>query len=129
MIAWKKKVKEFWDLPKGVLESGERGTDAALREAKEEAGIQKHQLVFIENFKVTVRYFTRRDGKPTLKFAVFFLARAKTKKVKLSWEHDRYEWLLYRDARARLSLPQMQRALNNAEKFLLRHDKVRKKSI
>lgn len=118
LVTKRKKVVEFWDLPKGVLESGERGIDAALREAKEEVGIVSDRMDLVEGFKKTVRYFTRRGGKTRLKFAAFFLARVKTARVRLSWEHDRFEWLAYRNAHVRLSLPQMKDALEAAERTL-----------
>lgn len=115
-ISQKKSIKEFWDFPKGQLEKGETGMDAALRETREEAGIKDFEV--IADFKETARYFTRRDGKPILKFVAMFLAEAKSNKVKLSWEHDKYEWLPYEEAYSRISLPPMKNALEKAEKFL-----------
>lgn len=107
---------EFWDFPKGELEKGEKGIDAARREAKEEVGIEKFTI--LPEFKETVRYFTRKHGKPILKFVVLFIARAAMGKVELSWEHDKYEWLSYKDAYQRISLKQMKLALHTAEEFL-----------
>ena len=93
-----------------------KGIDAAKREAKEEVGITEYEL--LANFKETVRYFTRRDGKPIPKFVAMFLARAKTDAIILSWEHDTYEWLPYREAKKRLTLPQMRQTLETAHSFL-----------
>lgn len=117
IIAEKKKIKEFWDLPKGVLEKGEKGIDAARREVKEEVGIANLEIT--PNFKETVRYFTWREGKSILKFAALFLAEAKTEKVKLSWEHDKYEWLPYKEARDKLTMEGMKTALDRAEDFFM----------
>lgn len=111
---------EFWDFPKGELEKGEKGIDAARREAREEVGIEKFTI--LPEFKETVRYFTRKHGKPILKFVVLFLARVAMGKVKLSWEHDKYLWLPYKEAYERVSLLQMERALGSAEKFLEKND-------
>lgn len=116
--ATRKKCKDFWDLPKGVLEKGEQGIDAAWREAKEEVGILRSRLRIIEGFKKTVRYFTRRRGKIILKFVVLFLAESKTAKVKLSWEHDIYKWLSYKEAYGLLSLNQIKETLRVAEHYL-----------
>ena len=107
---------DFWDFPKGLLEQGEKGVDAAVREAKEEAGIESFS--FRDGFKETVRYFTRREGKPVPKFVVMFLAEVKDYGVKLSWEHDKYEWLSYEEARERISRAEMKKVLEAAEKFL-----------
>lgn len=115
-ISPRKSVKEFWDFPKGRLDKGETGLDAARREAKEETGIQDFEI--IPDFKETVKYFTRREGKATLKFVAMFLAKAKSDEVKLSWEHDKYEWLPYKKAYSRISLPQMKKILEKADEFL-----------
>lgn len=105
---------EFWDIPKGQLEPGERGIDAALREGREEAGIK--QFTMIPEFKFTARYFTRREGKPIPKFVAVFLAEAHDDVVELSWEHDRYQWVSYHGAMAKLTT--MKPALEAAERFL-----------
>ena len=107
---------EFWDFTKEVLESGETGLDAAKRAAQEEASIKNISL--FQGFKETVRYFTRREGKPIPKYVAMFLAETRGDLVKLSWEHDRYEWLPYNEARERISNPKMKKALEAAEKFL-----------
>lgn len=116
----------FWDFPKGLLDKGEKGIDAAKREAKEEAGIIRFKLV--DGFKETARYFVRHDWDKTkkakLKFAAMFLAKAATSKVKLSWEHDKYEWLPYEKARERITKPELKKALEKAEKFLKEHNQV-----
>lgn len=107
---------DFWDFPKGLLEKGEKGIDAAIREAKEEAGIEDFLLV--DDFKETVRYFTHWEGKLVLKFTAMFLAETREGKIKLSWEHDKYEWLSFEEARQTISRPQMKRALEAAENCL-----------
>lgn len=108
--------KEFWDFPKGLLEEKEKGIEAAAREAYEETGIQDFKI--IEGFKETVKYFTKRDGKTALKFAAMFLAEVKSGEVKLSWEHDKYEWLPFQEAHDKISRVEMKKALENAKNFL-----------
>lgn len=115
-IAKGKTVKEFWDFPKGRLEAGETGITAAEREAKEEVGIDN--FILAPDFKETVQYFTRRDGKPIPKFVAMFLAETKTEAAKLSWEHDKYEWLSFDEARQRVTLAHMKQVLEAAEKFI-----------
>ncbi len=124
-VSQQKKVREFWDFPKGQLDKGETGLEAAKREAKEEVDIDEFQIT--PDFKETVRYFTWREGKPIPKFVAMFLAEAKTDKVKLSWEHDKYEWLSYEKAYERISLPQMKKALEAAKGFL--NDNLPEKSV
>lgn len=108
--------KEFWDFPKGLLEKGEQGIDAARREASEETGIKDFETK--NDFKQTVRYFTRHENKTALKFVAMFLAEVKTDMVRLSWEHDKYEWLTYQQAYERISRVEMKKALAAAEEFL-----------
>ena len=115
-IAEKKFIKEFWDFPKGRLEPGEKGLDGALRELQEEAGIEKVEID--PTFKATVRYFTRRDGKPIPKFVAMFLGSVSSDRITLSWEHDVYLWLHYKEAHACLTLVPMKQALVRAEEFL-----------
>lgn len=117
----------FWDFPKGLLDKGEKAIDAAIRESKEEVGISNPDP--LPNFKETVRYFVRRDKdkKVTLKFVAIFLAEVKTDKVKLSWEHDKFEWLSAGETYKRISKPEMKKALAKAEKFL--NDRISGKSI
>ncbi len=123
-IAKGKFIKEFWDFPKGRLEPGERGVDAALRESEEEAGVDDIKL--IPKFKETVRYFVwknrDRNKKATLKFVALFLAESKTDKVKLSWEHDKYEWLSFKEVEERVTLKEMKKALAAADSFLKAHE-------
>ena len=107
---------DFWDFSKGLLEKGETGIDAARREVKEEVGIE--DFLFVDGFKETVHYFTRRDGKPVPKFMAMFLAEVKDDKVRLSWEHDKYEWLPFVEARERISRTEMKKALESAEEYL-----------
>lgn len=115
-IAPEEKVREFWDFPKGRLEPGESGIEAAKREAFEEASIKDFELV--PEFKETIQYFTRRDGKFIPKFVALFLAEAKADKVKLSWEHDKYQWLSYAEASEIVKHKEMKKALDAAESFL-----------
>lgn len=107
---------EFWDFPKGRLEKGETGIQAAEREAREETGIK--ELEIVPEFKETIRYFTWREGKRVPKFVALFLAEVKSAKVKLSWEHDMHAWFTYGQALEWVSLPQMKKALEEAEEFL-----------
>ncbi len=85
-----------------------------MREGREETGIKNFSLV--SGFKKTVRYFTRRDGKPVPKFVAVFLARAHETKVELSWEHDKCQWATFSEAMQKLTT--MKPALEKADTFL-----------
>ena len=78
--------KEFWDFPKGHVES-EDDIDAAVRELFEETGITNFQIV--PGFREEITYF---DGNEE-KIAVYFLAFTDEVSVKLSSEHKSYKWM------------------------------------
>lgn len=93
-----------WDFPKGLIEKGEGLENAALRECREETGIEIDNLM--PGFKETVRFFFKvkykyqidrglKTGETVLKFVTYFLAQSKTKDVKVSFEHEDYEWLAF----------------------------------
>ncbi|MEK7077421.1 MAG: NUDIX domain-containing protein [Patescibacteria group bacterium] len=111
-----RRVKDFWDFPKGRLEKGETGLEAACREAEEEAGLDDIEIHL--DFKHTVQYFTFRTGIPVPKYVAMFLGRVASDAVTLSWEHDECSWLSYEDAKNRITIPKMKNALEEAEKFL-----------
>ncbi|RJQ14530.1 NUDIX domain-containing protein [Candidatus Parcubacteria bacterium] len=113
---------DFWDFSKGVLDGNEKGVEAARREAQEETGIT--DLDIIEGFKYTARYFRKnRNGKGIIpKFVAMFLARTDKKEVKLSWEHDKFEWLTYEEALNRISNKEIKKSLEAAEDFLNKND-------
>ena len=60
-----------WSFPKGHVEAGETEEETALREIKEETGID---VIIDSTFRETVTDFPRKD---TQKVVVYFLAKAK----------------------------------------------------
>src|SRR5512138_1988643 len=67
------KPKQRWQLPKGIVDPGESPEITALREVREEAGVETERLALIE----TIEYWYRsvRNGKPVRyhKFVHFYL--------------------------------------------------------
>ncbi len=111
-----------WDFPKGHIEKGEKTEDAVRREVKEEAGLSKVELV--PGFKETVRYFVNyKDGAKALKFVAYFLARTAQARVKISWEHNAYQWLLFPEAHRAITYKTSKDVLKKAEEFLFRRGK------
>ena len=60
-----------WSFPKGHVEAGETEVETALREIKEETGID---VIIDPTFRETVTYNPRKDSQ---KVVVYFIAKAK----------------------------------------------------
>ncbi len=99
----------FWDLIKGHLEKGESAIDAAIRECREETGIDT--ISVHEGFTQMIDYWFTHNKKRIHKRVDFFLAKTDTEEVTLT-EHKSYEWLPYPKA--------IERATHQSAKDLLR---------
>jgi 8-oxo-dGTP pyrophosphatase MutT (NUDIX family) len=67
------KPEGFWALPKGNVDAGESPAETAVREVREETGIEARLLEKLGD----VRYvYTRRGGLRVFKVVSFFLLRA-----------------------------------------------------
>ena len=67
-----------WQLPKGLVDKGESTEDAAVREVREEAGIETELVERLD--KVEYWYFWNEDGERVRyhKFVYFYLLRYKS---------------------------------------------------
>ena len=74
-----------WQLPKGIVDKGESTEDAAVREVREEAGIDAEVVERID--KIEYWYFWSEDGQRVRyhKFVYFYLLRYKAGDVR---DHD-----------------------------------------
>lgn len=75
-----------WQLPKGLIDQGESSEAAALREVREEAGIETELIDLIE--KVEYWYYAKRYGKQIRyhKYVYFYLLKYKSGNTA---DHDR----------------------------------------
>jgi bis(5'-nucleosidyl)-tetraphosphatase len=108
-----------WDFPKGHIEPGETQQEAAHRELKEETGLTA-QLddTFAESFS----YIFRGPDKELIQKTVyFFIGKAHTGSVHLSYEHTDYQWLAYKEALEKLTYDNAKNILKKAHKHLLSH--------
>lgn len=119
----------YWGFPKGLIEQGEKIEEAALRECREETGLE--ELKLMPGFKETVRYFFKvkyvyqvekrgfKMGESVLKFVTYFLAESKNKDVKISFEHEGHEWFGPEEAIEKLKkYKDSQITLKKANEFL-----------
>lgn len=86
----------YWDFPKGKIEVGERVIDAAIRETKEESGIDELVFSWGRSHTQTPAYG------PGKKVAYYFLAQTNQKNVVMQIneelgkaEHDEYRWMSF----------------------------------
>ncbi len=109
--------KAVWRLPKGWIDEGETTEETAIREIKEEGGVEAKIIKKIE----TVRYFfTTSDKNKILKFVTFYLAE---------WVGDLPEgfgeetseivWLPYEEALKKLSYSGERQVLKKAKELLV----------
>lgn len=104
----------YWDFPKGAVEPGETPLQAAVREVREETGLDDLEFLHGEVYAETAPY---NRGK----VARYYLALTRTDAVTLSAnpvtgirEHMEYRWLGYPQA-AQLVTPRVKLILDWAE--------------
>lgn len=107
-----------WEFPKGKLEEGETQEQAAIRELKEETGLE---VSLKPDFHETITYFFKGfDGQPIAKTVYFFIGEVMSKQITLSHEHQGYAWLLYDDALKRLTYDNAKKAFVKAHAVIER---------
>ncbi|OGY46054.1 MAG: hypothetical protein A2744_04030 [Candidatus Buchananbacteria bacterium RIFCSPHIGHO2_01_FULL_44_11] len=114
---------EYWNFPKGRQVAGETELATALRELKEETGIE--QVNLIKDFRFEYDYdfdTTVQNGvkEKVYKHAIFFLVEVNESEVKISDEHLDFGWFDFNTALSRLFYQPGQDCLKAAHQFLLK---------
>jgi 8-oxo-dGTP pyrophosphatase MutT (NUDIX family) len=107
----------LWQCVTGKLEAGEHIADAALREVAEETGLGRADL---DGFFETdiVNWFHDASHDAVLSEAVFVARVQPGTEVVLSNEHDEFGWLHLEDAKALVTWPAYERAIDFVEWLL-----------
>lgn len=105
-----------WDFAKGHVEKGEEDLATALREAKEETGLEGVEIV--SEFRHRFDYRYRRQDQLIHKEVGWFLGRAPTKSVRLSHEHKGFRWLPFEQALEQVTYTNAKELLRKAEAHL-----------
>ncbi|MFP4118316.1 MAG: bis(5'-nucleosyl)-tetraphosphatase [Candidatus Woesearchaeota archaeon] len=101
---------DYWGLVKGHVEDDETEVDTAIREIREETGIE--EFSFLDCFRETERY-SPKEG--IVKDVVFFLAETEDSEVTLEREElDDFAWLKLEDALKRLKFRSNKEILKRA---------------
>jgi len=103
-----------WETVHGHIEPGETPVQAALRELREETGLEPARLYNVSRVEAFYRHQTN-DVVLIPVFAGVVEARAA---VRHSAEHDRAEWLAPPEASARFAWPRERRALDDVLSIL-----------
>jgi 8-oxo-dGTP pyrophosphatase MutT (NUDIX family) len=104
-----------WEFVKGHKEKIETDKETIFRELKEETGIIDAEI--IEGFKEKYEYYFTFKGQHIHKFVICYLIQSNTKDVKLSYEHEDFDWFLFPKALKRLTYTNAKKLLAKAEKF------------
>ena len=114
-------LKGVWGFPKGHMEGQETEHRTALREIREETGLN---VSFIKGFRRTDEYMILRKDAPAIdKQVVYFLARYERQTpVPQETEVSRIELFDYDGAMKRLTFDSSRRILAAAQRFLDRRE-------
>ncbi len=105
-----------WDFVKGKMESGESPHETAIRETKEETGIE--DVKFVDGYEEWIEYNFQYDGELVHKKVVFFLGETQTKEVKISHEHLSFTWMDYVTAMDKTTFDNAKTVLSKAYELL-----------
>ncbi len=108
-------LSTYWGFPKGRIEENEDERTAALREVREETGLE---VTLLDGFRELDPYWYQRKGQRIRKEAIFFVGEAESKQAKISWEHEDLIWLPYQQALEKLKFAGLRNLLIRAEEFL-----------
>ena len=111
--------KGHWSFPKGHADKGETKLETALRELKEETGVTKIQLLKKPVLLKEAYKFTGSKGVKILKKVNYFIAEAKSKKVKIDFmEVVNYKWCTYNAGLDKITFGGSKSILKKADKIV-----------
>jgi len=121
------KPKLRWQLPKGIVDPGESPEVTAVREVREEAGIETDLLELIETIEYWYRSF--RKGKPVRyhKFVHFYLLEYRSGDV-ADHDHEIKEarWVRFEEAIEMLAFKSERQVAEKAREMLATMGRVRR---
>jgi bis(5'-nucleosidyl)-tetraphosphatase len=111
--------KGHWSFPKGHADKGETKLETALRELKEETGVTKIQLLKKSVLLKEVYKFANGKGIKILKKVNYFIAEAKSRKVKIDYnEVVNYKWCTLKAGLEKITFSESVSILKKADKIV-----------
>ncbi len=110
--------KAVWRLPKGKIDGNETPEKAAIREVREEAGVEAKIFRKIETIKY---FFNAPDNGKILKFVTFYLMEwLRDLPEGHDFETSEVAWLQYEEAYKKLTYPTEKQVLKKGKELLER---------
>jgi len=103
-----------WEAVHGHIDAGETPVAAVLRELEEETGLPLSRLYSLSR----TESFYRHSENEVVLIPVFAAFVGRDAEVRLSAEHDGYEWLRPQAARIRMSWPRLRREIGYAMRLV-----------
>ncbi|XP_014675405.1 PREDICTED: bis(5'-nucleosyl)-tetraphosphatase [asymmetrical]-like [Priapulus caudatus] len=107
-----------WTPPKGHVDPGESDMETALRETKEESGLQRNSFHVVDEFRRELCYDVFSVPKTVVYWLAELIEPEPLTPIKLSAEHQAYDWLQLEDACSRAGYEEMQSLLREADAFI-----------
>ena len=119
-----KHKKGHWSFAKGHKDKGETAFETANRELHEEAGIDNVEFVSKSILLIEEYTFFNKYNDKVRKEVRYFIARSKTKKVKIDRrEITGYKWCTLNAADKVITFRQSRKTLKKANKLILKNIK------
>ncbi len=117
-----KRAEGWLDFPKGHIEQGETGVDAAIRETAEEAGVKIDEKSLIPYFHYDIIYRFVYNKVKILKHVRMFMSIVPNSvRVRTSYEHRGYIWLDYQEAMKELNFKNQKDLLEYADSYIKKY--------